>query len=39
MPTYKFTPATYGKFLIVIAGFGGLLYGIDIGVFAAAHAL
>ncbi len=36
MPTYKFTPATYGKFLIVIAGFGGLLYGIDIGVIAAA---
>jgi MFS transporter, SP family, solute carrier family 2 (myo-inositol transporter), member 13 len=36
MPTYKFAPATYGKFLIVIAGFGGLLYGIDIGVIAAA---
>jgi len=36
MPAYKFTPATYGKFLIVIAGFGGLLYGIDIGVIAAA---
>lgn len=26
----------YGRFLIVIAGFGGLLYGIDIGVIAAA---
>jgi len=36
MPAHKFTPATYGKFLIVIAGFGGLLYGIDIGVIAAA---
>jgi len=36
MPMYTFTPATYGKFLIVIAGFGGLLYGIDIGVIAAA---
>lgn len=30
------SPAAYGKFLIVIAGFGGLLYGIDIGVIAAA---
>lgn len=26
----------YGRFLIVIAGFGGLLYGIDIGIIAAA---
>lgn len=26
----------YGKFLIVIAGFGGLLYGIDVGIIAAA---
>lgn len=30
------SPARYGKFLIVIAGFGGLLYGIDIGIIAAA---
>ena len=36
MPACKFSPATYGKFLIVIAGFGGLLYGIDIGIIAAA---
>jgi SP family myo-inositol transporter-like MFS transporter 13 len=36
MPAMRFTPATYGKFLILIAGFGGLLYGIDIGVIAAA---
>jgi len=32
----KLTPAAYGKFLILVAGFGGLLYGIDIGVIAAA---
>ena len=30
------SPARYGTFLIVIAGFGGLLYGIDIGIIAAA---
>lgn len=29
-------PARYGRFLIVIAGFGGLLYGIDVGIIAAA---
>jgi MFS family permease len=34
--TTKLRPGTYGKFLIVIAGVGGLLYGIDIGVIAAA---
>jgi len=32
----KLNPATYGVFLIVIAGFGGLLYGVDLGVIAAA---
>jgi MFS transporter, SP family, solute carrier family 2 (myo-inositol transporter), member 13 len=32
----KFSTAAYGRFLIIIAGFGGLLYGIDIGVIAAA---
>jgi SP family myo-inositol transporter-like MFS transporter 13 len=32
----KFGTVAYGRFLIVIAGFGGLLYGIDIGVIAAA---
>ncbi len=30
------SPARYGKFLILIAGFGGLLYGIDVGIIAAA---
>ncbi|GAC1356034.1 MAG: hypothetical protein NVSMB3_01890 [Acidobacteriaceae bacterium] len=30
------SPARYGKFLIVVAGFGGLLYGIDVGIIAAA---
>jgi SP family myo-inositol transporter-like MFS transporter 13 len=32
----RFSTVAYGRFLIVIAGFGGLLYGIDIGVIAAA---
>jgi MFS transporter, SP family, solute carrier family 2 (myo-inositol transporter), member 13 len=32
----RFGTVAYGRFLIVIAGFGGLLYGIDIGVIAAA---
>lgn len=32
----KMSPAAYGVFLIVITGFGGLLYGVDIGVIAAA---
>ena len=31
-----FGPARYGRYLIVIAGFGGLLYGIDVGIIAAA---
>lgn len=30
------SPARYGKLLILVAGFGGLLYGIDIGIIAAA---
>ena len=30
------SPARYRQFLIVIAGFGGLLYGIDVGIIAAA---
>ena len=29
-------PARYGSYLIIIAGFGGLLYGIDVGIIAAA---
>ena len=32
----KLSPAAYGVFLIGIAGFGGLLYGVDLGVIAAA---
>lgn len=32
----KFGIVGYGRFLVVIAGFGGLLYGIDIGIIAAA---
>ncbi|HWF67670.1 MAG TPA: MFS transporter [Acidobacteriaceae bacterium] len=32
----KLSPAAYGMFLIIIAGFGGLLYGVDLGVIAAA---
>src|ERR1700727_1947766 len=32
----RFGVAAYGRFLIVIAGFGGLLYGIDVGIIAAA---
>ena len=30
------SPVRYGRFLILIAGFGGLLYGIDVGIIAAA---
>ena len=30
------SPARYGKFLMVVAGLGGLLYGIDVGIIAAA---
>ncbi len=30
------SPVRYGQFLVVIAGFGGLLYGIDVGIIAAA---
>jgi MFS transporter, SP family, solute carrier family 2 (myo-inositol transporter), member 13 len=32
----RFGTVAYGRFLILIAGFGGLLYGVDIGVIAAA---
>lgn len=32
----KSTLSGYGRFLLVIAGLGGLLYGIDVGVIAAA---
>jgi MFS family permease len=32
----KFNTVRYGRFLLFIAGFGGLLYGIDVGIIAAA---
>lgn len=32
----RLSPAAYGRFIVVVAGFGGLLYGIDIGIIAAA---
>lgn len=34
--TTLFTPAGYQRYLIAIAGLGGLLYGIDIGIISAA---
>jgi SP family myo-inositol transporter-like MFS transporter 13 len=36
MLTDRFSTVSYSRFLILIAGCGGLLYGIDIGVIAAA---
>ena len=30
------SPAFYSKFLLCIAGLGGLLYGIDVGISSAA---
>lgn len=35
-PKGNSSPASYGRFLTLIAGLGGLLYGIDIGIIAAA---
>jgi len=35
-PVLKFKPATYNRFLKFVAGLGGLLYGIDVGIIAAA---
>jgi SP family myo-inositol transporter-like MFS transporter 13 len=32
----RLTPAMYNRYLILIAGFGGLLYGIDVGIISAA---
>jgi SP family myo-inositol transporter-like MFS transporter 13 len=32
----RFSPVTYGRFLLFIAGMGGLLYGIDVGIISAA---
>ncbi|WP_263365915.1 sugar porter family MFS transporter [Edaphobacter bradus] len=34
--TKRSNPVIYGRFLILIAGLGGLLYGIDVGIIAAA---
>ena len=36
MQTLKFKPANYNRFLKFVAGLGGLLYGIDVGIIAAA---
>ena len=36
MTAKTFDTVRYGRFLILIAGFGGLLYGIDVGIIAAA---
>jgi len=32
----RLSPASYGRFLLFIAGMGGLLYGVDVGIIAAA---
>lgn len=32
----RLSPASYGRFLLFIAGMGGLLYGVDVGIVAAA---
>jgi MFS family permease len=32
----RLSPAAYGRFLLFIAGMGGLLYGIDVGIISAA---
>lgn len=32
----RFSPASYGRFLLFIAGMGGLLYGVDVGIISAA---
>jgi SP family myo-inositol transporter-like MFS transporter 13 len=36
MTVKTYNTVRYGRFLIFIAGFGGLLYGIDVGIIAAA---
>jgi MFS transporter, SP family, solute carrier family 2 (myo-inositol transporter), member 13 len=36
MTAKTYNTVRYGRFLILIAGFGGLLYGIDVGIIAAA---
>jgi len=32
----RLSPASYGRYLLFIAGMGGLLYGVDVGIIAAA---
>lgn len=34
--TLRIKPATYNRFLLLVAGLGGLLYGIDVGIIAGA---
>lgn len=34
--SFRLSPASYGRFLLFIAGMGGLLYGIDVGIISAA---
>lgn len=33
---FEIRPATYNRFLLIVAGLGGLLYGIDVGIIAGA---
>jgi SP family myo-inositol transporter-like MFS transporter 13 len=35
-PAIRTNPVAYGRFLIFVAGLGGLLYGIDVGIITAA---
>jgi SP family myo-inositol transporter-like MFS transporter 13 len=34
--TNRLSPVAYGRYLMFIAGMGGLLYGIDVGIISAA---
>ncbi len=34
--TWKVSTATYNRFLLLVAGLGGLLYGVDVGIIAGA---
>src|SRR5580698_3743591 len=34
--TNRLSPLAYGRFLLFIAGMGGLLYGVDVGIISAA---
>ena len=37
MPLLANSPATYNRMLLLVAGLGGLLYGIDVGIIAGAY--